>query len=230
MANGQQTATAALRDGTSQSGRTLPELDPDYARVDERTTRDLLAFAKAYARELNYFGVEDPDRAQGDWSGFIGSADLDETADYASEPERFPPEKAALYSRPHFALFLAFLELLGRAREQLNALTRRHLEFFYRDVLKMVRKRAVPDTVHVLVELDSRTDQLALPTGTALRAGKDSLGRDLMYRTDRQLIANEVQVAQLSSLHAEIKITGIREASCRQIWSAATGRTLSSRC
>lgn len=213
MANGQQTATAALRDGTSQSGRTLPELDPDYARVDERTTRDLLAFAKAYARELNYFGVEDPDRAQGDWSGFIGSADLDETADYASEPERFPPEKAALYSRPHFALFLAFLELLGRAREQLNALTRRHLEFFYRDVLKMVRKRAVPDTVHVLVELDSRTDQLALPTGTALRAGKDSLGRDLMYRTDRQLIANEVQVAQLSSLHAEIKITGIREAS-----------------
>src|SRR5258705_863445 len=52
------------RDGTSQAGRLRPELDPNYAPVDERTTRDLLAFAKAYAGELNYFSVDDPDRAQ----------------------------------------------------------------------------------------------------------------------------------------------------------------------
>jgi hypothetical protein len=61
------------RDGTSQAGRVLPELEPDYAQVDGRTTRDLLAFARAYARELNYFGTSDSDTAQGDWSGFIGS-------------------------------------------------------------------------------------------------------------------------------------------------------------
>ncbi len=205
--------TASARDGTSQSGRILRELDPDYARVDERTTRDLLAFARAYAREIKYFGPEDPDHAEGDWSGFLGSADLDAAADYASAPEKFRPEKAAPYARPHFALFLAFLELLGHARIRLNALTRRHLEFFYRDVLRMVRKRAVPDRVHVLVDLDSGTDQVALPAGTNLRAGKDSLGRDLVYRTDRELVANQVQVARISSLHAEIRSTGIKEAS-----------------
>ncbi len=202
------------RDGTSQAGRLRPELDPNYAPVDERTTRDLLAFAKAYAGELNYFSVDDPDRAQGDWSGFIGPAvDLDDAAAYATDPGTFSPETAAPYSRPHFALFLAFLELLGRVRAQFNALTRRHLEFFYRDVLKMVRKRAVPDQVHVLVDLETGTDQLAPPAGTALSAGKDSLGRALAYRTDRELIASQVQIAQISSLHAEIRITGIKEAS-----------------
>jgi Baseplate J-like protein len=224
MPDSPQPATIAWRDGTSQAGRLLPELDPGYARVDERTTRELLAFARKYALELEYFGPEDPDRAQGDWSGFIGpaayssddslaSAYLDAAADYAAEPEKFPHEKAAAYSRPHFALFLAFLELLGNARAQLNALTRRHLEFFYRDVLKMFRKRAVPDQVHVLVDLESGTAELALPAGTALRAGKDSLGKDLVYRTERELIANQVELAQVSSVHADMKITGIRAAS-----------------
>jgi hypothetical protein len=215
------------RDGTSQSGRLPPELDPDYARVDERTTRDLLDFALQYAYQLNYFG-RDPDQAEGDWRLFIAeTADLeakepdlaaaapqlDAAARYAAAPETFPAQQAGRYARPHFALFLAFLELLGQARGQLNALTRRHLEFFYRDVLGMFRKRAVPDRVHVLVELDPGTAALALPAGTALDAGKDSLGVDLAYRTERELVANRVQVAQVSALRAETRVTGIKEAS-----------------
>ena len=202
----------SIRDGTSQSERLPKELDPEYVQVDERTTRDLLAFAREYARELKYFSTEDPKHA-GDWSNFIGTdIDLDDVIHYLSEPETFPSEKAAAFSRPHFALFLTFLELLEHSRVQLNKLTQRHLEFFYHDVLKMVRKRAIPDRVHVLVDLDSGAEQLALPKATALRAGKDSLGQDLIYHTGPEFIANKVEVAQLSSLHAQIKITGIKEA------------------
>ncbi|MFN0195040.1 MAG: baseplate J/gp47 family protein [Aestuariivirga sp.] len=220
MPDEQQARIARSRDGTGQPARLLPELDPDYVRVDERTTRDLLAFAAEYARELKYFGPDDNE--QGDWTGFIdprqgggmmGAAHLDAAASYAAEPEKFSEEKSVLFSRPHFALFLAFLRLLDSTRSQLNTLTRRHLEFFYRDVLKMIRKPAVPDQVHVLVDLDSGTDELALPAGTALRAGKDSLGRELTYRTGRELIANQIEVAQISSLHADIEVIGIREAS-----------------
>jgi hypothetical protein len=216
MANDPKATLPQVRDGTSQSGRILPELDPQHVRVDERTTRDLLAFVQAYARELKYFGIDDPDQAQGDWSGFVGSIDLDLAARYTDEPEKFSPEAASAYARPHFALLLTFLKLLENTRAQLNTLTGRHLEFFYRDVLRMIRKRAVPDQVHVLVELDGRTDALQLPPGTALRAGKDRLGRDLHYRTRNELIASQVQVAQVSSLHTEIRRIGIREASPHQ--------------
>jgi hypothetical protein len=213
MANDRKATLPPVRDGTSQSGRILPELDPDHVRVDERTTRDLLAFVQAYARELKYFGIDDPDQAQGDWSGFVGSIDLDLAARYADEPERFSPEAASAYARPHFALLLTFLKLLENTRVQLNTLTRRHLEFFYRDVLRMIRKQPVADQVHLLIELDGRTEAVQLPPGTALRAGKDRLGRDLHYRTKNELIASQVQVAQVSSLHAEIRHIGMREAS-----------------
>jgi hypothetical protein len=217
-----QTSTFSWRDGISQSGRIARELDPDYAPVDERTTRDLLAFARAYAGELNYFGADDPTTPSGDWRGFFGAGvDLDDAASYARAPETFPAEKAAPYARPHFALFLAFLELLALARKELNGYTRRHLEFLYRDILQMVRKRAVPDQVHVLVDLEAGTRELLLPAGTALRAGKDSEGRDLLYRTDVALTANRVQVGQVSSLYADASVIGIREAN-RQYLSSGT--------
>ena len=202
----------SIRDGTSQAERLPAELDPNYAQVDERKTQDLLAFAREYARELKYFSIEDPNHAA-DWRNFIGAdIDLADAALYASDPETFPPGKATVFSRPHFALLLTFLELLEHSRTQLNNLTQRHLEFFYHDVLRMVRKRAIPDRVHVLVDLDSSTEQLALPKATALRAGKDSLGQDLIYHTGPEFIANKVEVAQLSSLHAQINITGIKKA------------------
>ena len=64
------------RDGASQAARTQAALDPDYVAVDERSLRDLLAFACAYARELRYVS---PDGATvDDWSEFFPDVlDLD---------------------------------------------------------------------------------------------------------------------------------------------------------
>jgi hypothetical protein len=186
------------RDGTSQAGRMAPELDPGFAPLEERTTQDLLAFARAYGRELKYYDVADPDVPQGDWSGFIGpELDLALAAAFAREPERFTADASAPYTRPHFMLLLAVLELFGHARTQLNGLTRRHLEFFYRDVLRMIRKPAVPDHVHVLAELDEGSDSVRLPAGTALFAGQDRLGQDLVYLTDEPLAASRAAVADV---------------------------------
>ena len=61
--------TPAQRDGTSQAARPLAALDPDYVAVDERSVRDLLAFAQDYARRLVYHPVDGS--GPGDWSGFI---------------------------------------------------------------------------------------------------------------------------------------------------------------
>jgi hypothetical protein len=52
-----------------------------------------------------------------------------------------------------------------------------------------------------------------VPAQTALNAGRDSLGRDLVYLTDQELVASGAQVDRISSLRAEIRVTGIKEAS-----------------
>jgi hypothetical protein len=209
-----------LRDGTKQSDRFMPALDPDYVKVDERSVRDLLAFAEKYSHELKYYNARNEE--EGDWGGFVGDLDLDdldktgayldEAVAYLKEPEKFRPERASQFSRPHFALFLVFLQLLDRARKELNFFTRRHLDFYYREVLRMTHRPAVPDRVHVLIDLAADTDELLVPAGTALSAGTDSLGQNLVYLTNREIVVNQAQVDRVSSLYVDKKRTGIKEA------------------
>src|ERR1700754_493283 len=122
------------RDGTKQSERFLPALDTDYVKVDERSIREFLAFSKGYGRQLKYYDAQNQEA--GDWSGFIGDFDLDHAVAYLDAPEKFFTEQARNFSRPHFALFLVFLKLFDRTRKEMNLFTRRHLDFYYREVLR----------------------------------------------------------------------------------------------
>ncbi len=208
----------AIRDGTSQAGRRLGALDPASAPIDERTVQELMAFARAYARELVYVDPRNPKRIAGDWSGLVPAGlDLRAVESYLENPAAVSAADAEHLSRPHVALFLAFLDLLGLARQRLNALTRRHLEFVYGDVLRMTRKPAVPDRVHVLFDVDPVSDHVAIPAGTTLLAGKDDRGVDLHYRTVHEVVASRAHVAALKSLHAEVRTTGLVEASRRYL-------------
>ncbi len=218
MATDSTHSTASFRDGTSQATRQLAALQPTFARVEERSLPDLLAFAQAFARELAYYDGEDAERPQGDWSQLLaGAADLERAGAFVGDPASVSAADAATFSRPHVALLLVVLQLIEGTRARANDLTRRHLEYFYRDVLRMTRKPAVPDLVHVLVTPDVQVDRLALPAGTSLLAGRDSTGVDLQYRTTGELIASRASIADIRSVHAEIRVAGVEEASRRYL-------------
>jgi hypothetical protein len=102
---------------------------------------------------------------------------------------------------PHYALFLAFLKLLEYARGEANELTARHLEFYYREVLRLAERPAEPGHAHVLVELAKQVDAHLLAGGTLLKAGKDDTGADAHFAVDRDLVANEAVVADLKKLY-----------------------------
>ncbi len=199
-------------DGTSQVARRRPELDPAFAALDGRSTADLLAFARAFAGGLHY--VDDQGQPQGDWQGLFPDVDgLVEAADYLSAPERFSAARAAPHTRPHFALLLAALDLLGLARDQLNHLSARHLDHFYRDVLRMIGKPAVADRLHVLLVPDRDVQRLLLPAGARLKAGKDPAGRERLFHTLTDGLASPARVAELRSLRVDIRTTDIHQAS-----------------
>jgi hypothetical protein len=199
------------RDGASQAERELAALAPEYVAVDERSLKDLLAFAREYAKELVYYNADN--QAMGDWSAFLSpDLDLDEVIAFMRDPASVSPARAFGYSRPHVVLFLTFLELLRQAQDHLNTLTRRHLDFYYREVLRMTNRPGAPDQVTILVDLDEGTEHARLPAGTRLNAGTDSLGRELLYCTDQDLEVTHAQVARLSSVYADKRLTGIREA------------------
>jgi baseplate J-like protein len=209
LARDLQAPQTSERDGTSQAGRGQPALDPSYVSADERSPLDLLEFARKYAGELVFH--DEQGRPAGDWGAFL-EQDLAELAALVDEAQAPTGAAARRVDRPHLALFLAFLRLLRHPRDLVNTLTRRHLEFYYEQLLRMSRKAAVPDRVHVLPRLAAGVERARLPEGTLLRAGKDELGRERLYRTDRELVVSRASVARLSSVYAQKELVGLREA------------------
>ena len=205
--------TLPLHDGSSQAARQRPELDPAFAALDERNLADVLAFTRAYAAGLVYVDADGAD--QGDWQALLPPADALPAlaAALTAPPDQVAPQAAAWAARPQVALLLAFADLLGLTRAQLNGFTARHLDHFYRSVLRMVARPAVPDRLHVLARLEDRRPKLLLPAGTVLQAGKDAAGQPRQFSTLADLQASQVQVAALCSVRTHIRRTGIPQAS-----------------
>lgn len=102
---------------------------------------------------------------------------------------------------PHYALFLCFLRLFKFAQANINTITQRHLDFYYREVLRLQPKPAEANKVHVLAELAKQVDEYLLAKGTELKAGKDSLNKDVFYTLDNDAVFTKAKVAQLKTFY-----------------------------
>ncbi|HEX3349527.1 MAG TPA: hypothetical protein VHS58_15630 [Acetobacteraceae bacterium] len=198
------------RDGTSQAARANPDLDPANLGIDERSTRDLLAFTRTQATQLLYY--DEQNIPSGTWAGFFADVSDDDIIAFLDRPEDFAEDRNRALRRPHFVLFLTWLQLLGIGRDAINGLTRRHLEFYFRDVLRLAPRPAVPDRVFVLFGLAVGVDTTAIAQGTLLAAGRDAAGNNRFYSTERALIVNRAKVARLSSVFTDKRIIGMAEA------------------
>lgn len=170
------------RDGTSQTQRVLKTLLPGYVAVDERSMDDLKAFAKEFAREISYFNLNNT--KDGDWFGFF-----DQNIDSESQ-----------YNSPHFALFTAFLKLFKYAQDDINKITKKHLDFYYRDVLHLTEKPAVPDQVYLIFELAKHVSTHLLEKDTAFKAGKDELGKNVVYELANEGSLNRATISEVKAL------------------------------
>ena len=101
---------------------------------------------------------------------------------------------------PYYALFLAFLRLFEHARREMNTLTGRHLDFYYRDILRLREKEAEPGKAHLLLELAKQVTEHEVEAGELFKAGKDDLGKDVFFANDRTLVANRARVAALKTV------------------------------
>lgn len=207
------------RDGTSQARRLLAALKADYAVIDERSLKDQLRLADAFAAELKYFNFDNVE--DGDWQGLLNPDGLtgkefldwlEQIEAFIAQPENYTDERFYNLHRPHFVLYLVFLQLLKNVQKQLNRLTGRHLDFYYRSLLGFSKTPGQPDRVNVLAEPSSQKNSALLPAGTLLAAGKDSSGKERVYRTDSELVVNHAKVAQLSSIFVNKQVIDIRRA------------------
>jgi len=102
---------------------------------------------------------------------------------------------------PHYALYLAFLQLLTHARDSANGLTRRHLDFYYSTILGLQPRPAQPGHVHLLAELGKQATQFDFAPGTPFKAGKDAGGKPAFFASVDDMVANKASVAPLKTVY-----------------------------
>lgn len=104
---------------------------------------------------------------------------------------------------PHYGLWLTFLQLFEHARNELNTFTGRHLDYYFREVLRLSNRPAAPDKVHLLLELAPGRETHPLTAGTLFRAGKDALGRPVAYALENNIVVNRARVVELRGVQVE---------------------------
>ena len=220
-----------FRDGTSRRNRKSAELDVNYISVEERSIADLLRFVLRFAGQLNYY--DKANRPDGSWKLFFGGDPLpgqtrdetgltdaehtyiDEMVDYLQDPRRFADDtqKRELYSAPHRVLLLTWLKLLDYTRRQFGDLTGRHLDHYYRTVLQLRGKQAVPDRVNLVFGLAGPETEYLLARHTLLDGGRDSAGNPRRYALDDDILLNRAQVARINTLYVQRRIVDLESNS-----------------
>jgi hypothetical protein len=189
-----------LQLGQSQDERMPEELKVHFADVDERKAEDLLLFAKGLAKFVNYYRT-DISAPAGDWTKFFP---------YDQNTVTTLLESQGASTSPHLALFLSFLELYKQPQEILNRITGRHLDFYFKDVLRLTKKAAVPDKAHVLIELKKQSPPVSISTANVFSAGKDKAGVEVVYAPTSETIINTSKVDSLGSIFVDDTGHGIR--------------------
>jgi Baseplate J-like protein len=221
MNNSNNQLKSIMREGTRQADRYLPALHTDYVSVEERDEKSLITLAGKWSKLLQY--ITDENEPNGDWYGmFVAGAD--DISDYLQNPENYSvdsdstdeeqqaqQQRLSQLNKPHLGLFLSFIRLLNHPKKELDALTGRHLEFFYQRILQLEKKSPVADSVHVNFRISSDFEDYLLPKDTQFDAGEDDQGNKRLYTLPNDILLNRASVASVKTLHRTEKYRGLDE-------------------
>ncbi|MBI3134480.1 MAG: hypothetical protein HYZ14_07355 [Bacteroidetes bacterium] len=135
---------------------------------------------------------------------------------------------AAQNRYPDTTLLRTGVNLLTIHRNQLNSIAGRHLDFYYRDILKQSEKFATPDRVFVCAELAQKTSAFSLPAQTGLNAGVDASKNPVVFNTLKTVSLNPAAITQvytLSSVAVTTPVTTSDPTSTTGTALASTAKT-----
>lgn len=164
--------------GTNRFERLATEMEWSYVQIEERHEKDFLVYAEKLAHAFQYF--DQNNQPFGTWESFFNS----------NVPE----------NRPHKALFIAFLRLLEALNEHANGLTKRHLDFYYKDVLTFVEREGKPAQIHLFFECAQTLKERFIAKGEKVLAGETKDGKQILYELIDELVINHAKIEQIKAV------------------------------
>ncbi len=146
--------------GISQVERALEALAPENFNLNEFSIAEWMQFAYNFANEVRYFGIEDADHSVDNWRRFF--VEKEALTNFLSEIEN------SNELTPHLTVFICFLKLLEVSKARFNGITKRHLDFYYQQILQIDKKAPVSDRVHLIFEVAKNISETKIDTSTLL--------------------------------------------------------------
>lgn len=106
----------------------------------------------------------------------------------------FEKQKNKKSQYPDTTLLRTFVNLLKVHQDQLNGIAKKHLKFYYEDILKQSEKPAVADTVFLCSELAKNINTFNLPAGTLFNAGVDAQKNPILFSTLQNVTLNAASI------------------------------------
>lgn len=183
--------------GTGQGERDKKSLDPENLKLNDFSLSNWMEFAHTFAKEINYFSTQDANNPLSNWKDFF--IEKDKIENFLSEID------SGTELTPHLTLFVCFLNLLEHSKTRFNGITKRHLNFYYKEILQIEKKKPIADSVHLIFEVAKNISATKIDKNTSLEAGKDANGKKLQYTTDSEAIVNKIEVTSLKSIYHHIQ-------------------------
>ncbi len=224
------------RNGVNQEERFSDTLEPGNLKLHDFTIEDWLLFAYNFAKEVNFFDTNNDKNPEGNWEEFFSYFGFSKDNLPDGIPKRTDKEYTALKENitktlsnansnqdltPHLTLFVCFLKLLELSQNKLNGITKKHLDFFYKDILQIEKLPAEADKVNIIFELAKKIVEEKIAVNTELDAGKDPDGKKLLYKTTEEFIANKAHIAYLKSVYNDVDRGEIK---CSEIANSLDGK------
>ncbi len=121
---------------------------------------------------------------------------------------------------PHLALLFAFIKLFQHLQGDLNNYTKRHLDFFYKQVLQLKPNAATPDKLHLVLDIQQQLDKYLFKKGLLFKDGKDNNKAEIIFASDDEIVVNKAQVVDQRTLfinNKPVKIDNSTTGTCDTI-------------
>lgn len=105
--------------------------------------------------------------------------------------------KSEINNHPDSALLISFVRLLKTHQTQLNTITEKHLNFYYRDILQQTELQQAADQVYLSIALAEQIKAHTLVKGVAFKAGVDSQNKPIIFANLHEKQLNHAKIKQI---------------------------------
>lgn len=117
------------------------------------------------------------------------------------EPSLLPlKEELQKKHLPHLALLFVFLNMFRQLQNDLNGFSRKHLDFFYKDVLQIKPREAIADKTYIIFEIQQQLEKYLLKKGLQVKDGKDNKKQEILFSLDDDIVVNKTEIAATKTL------------------------------